>query len=161
MYKVKEIIIQLKQYSSEALLSIEQKRLLQAAQAASAGAYAPYSQFFVGAAILLENGEIVQGANQENAAYPSGLCAERTAIFYTGARYPEQRIKMIAIAARPAKQNTFISISPCGACRQAMLEYEVKQGRAIPILMQGENECIYEFASIAALLPFCFDKSSL
>lgn len=161
MYKVKDIVIQVKQYASVEALDAAQKQLLEAAQWASKNAYAPYSQFFVGAAILLENGEIVQGANQENAAYPSGLCAERTAIFYTGARYPEQKIKMIAIAARPAQQNAFISISPCGACRQAMLEYEVKQGQAIPILMQGEDACIYEFASIAALLPFCFDKSSL
>ncbi len=161
MYQLREITIQVKQYPSKEALSAEQYSLLQAAEVASEGAYAPYSQFFVGAAILLEGGEIVQGANQENAAYPSGLCAERTAIFYTGARYPDQKIKMIAIAARPAKQDAFISISPCGACRQSLLEYEVKQAQAIPILMQGEGGCIYEFASIAALLPFCFDKSSL
>ena len=90
-------------------------------------AYAPYSNFTVGCAILLENGEIITGSNQENAAYPSGLCAERTTIFYTGANFPEVKIKKLFVIGAPRNATSSIPIPPCGACRQSILEYEAKQ----------------------------------
>ena len=135
--------------------------LLEKAQQACANAYAPYSHFHVGAAILLDNGNILLGSNQENAAYPSGLCAERTAIFAAGANFPTQTILSIAIAACKQNESCFKTISPCGACRQVMLEYEVKQQKPIRFLMQGENNNIYISPSIKNLLPLQFTVSQL
>lgn len=124
-------------------------------------AYAPYSKFNVGAAILLENGEIITGSNQENASYPSGLCAERTAIYYAGAKYPGIEIKSMAITA--TSQNTPLEqpIPPCGACRQAIAEYEVKQKTPISIYFMGEKGKVAKAASLKDLLPLLFDNSYL
>ena len=106
-------------------LSKDERELVDAARKATAGAYAPYSNFRVGAAILLDNGQIVTGANQENAAFPSGTCAERSACFYAGANYPDARFEMIAISAIGTDGlETAIPTAPCGACRQALLQYE-------------------------------------
>lgn len=135
--------------------------LLEKAQKISENAYSPYSKFQVGAAILLENGEIICGTNQENAAYPSGLCAERTAIFWCAANFPNQKIKKIAIAARPESKNYFVPVTPCGSCRQSMLEYEVKQNTDIQLLMQAENGKIYLIPSVATLLPLQFSAKNL
>ena len=124
-------------------------------------AYAPYSQFRVGAALLLDNGKIVLGSNQENAAYPSGLCAERVAIFYAGSVYPEAKILKIAITAASDTNQTKAPIPPCGSCRQSIAEYEIKQETPIEIYFMGEIGSIYRSASLKNLLPFMFDKKFL
>ena len=124
-------------------------------------AYAPYSQFRVGAALLLDNGKIVLGSNQENAAYPSGLCAERVAIFYAGSMYPEAKILKIAITAASDTNQTKAPIPPCGSCRQSIAEYEIKQETPIEIYFMGEIGSIYQSASLKNLLPFMFDKKFL
>lgn len=124
-------------------------------------AYAPYSRFRVGAAILLENGKIVVGSNQENAAYPSGLCAERVAIFQAGAIYPNIKILKLAITAASDTNPTLSPIPPCGACRQSIAEYEFKQDTPIEIYFMGESGEVYKSSSINNLLPLSFDKTSL
>ncbi|MCS6833124.1 MAG: cytidine deaminase [Flammeovirgaceae bacterium] len=145
--------------SLEALSSTDRDLLLHARQACQR-AYAPYSNFYVGAAILLENGQVVTGTNQENAAYPSGICAERTAIFWTGAQYPNEKILAVAIAAHP-KGGLFVPISPCGACRQVLSEYENKQESPIRLIMQAENGSFYVIRSVNDLLPLKFSKENL
>lgn len=137
------------------------KSIMDKAIEAREKAYAPYSNFFVGAAILLDNGEIVTGNNQENASYPSGLCAERTAIYFAGATYPEAKIVSMAVTASSKNQNTTKPIPPCGACRQAISEYEVKQNSPIEIYFMGKTGEIIKSESLANLLPFVFKKSSL
>ncbi|HEY5687849.1 MAG TPA: cytidine deaminase [Yeosuana sp.] len=124
-------------------------------------AYAPYSNFSVGAALLLDNNEIITGSNQENASYPSGLCAERTAIYYANSQYPNNKIVRMAITAGSKKNKTTTPIPPCGACRQAIAEYEVKQELPIEIYFMGEIGKIAKSDSLANLLPFIFDKSVL
>jgi cytidine deaminase len=124
-------------------------------------AYAPYSQFRVGAALLLDNGKIVLGSNQENAAYPSGLCAERVAIFHAGSIYPEAKILKIAITAASDTNQTTAPIPPCGSCRQSIAEYEIKQETPIEIFFMGEIGQVYKSASLKNLLPFMFDKKFL
>ncbi|KOP37578.1 cytidine deaminase [Flavobacterium sp. WLB] len=124
-------------------------------------AYAPYSQFRVGAALLLDNGKIILGSNQENAAYPSGLCAERTAIFYAGSAYPEAKILKMAITAASDTNQTQAPIPPCGSCRQSIAEYEIKQDTPIEIYFMGEIGEVYKSASLKNLLPFMFDKKFL
>ncbi|WP_445737651.1 cytidine deaminase [Mariniflexile sp.] len=121
-------------------------------------AYAPYSNFNVGAAILLENGEIITGNNQENASYPSGLCAERTAIYYAGSQYPEVKIVKMAISATSKNKPTSTPIPPCGACRQAIAEYEIKQKTPIEIYFMGESGHVAKSNSLTNLLPLVFDK---
>lgn len=124
-------------------------------------AYAPYSKFRVGAAILLENGKIVVGSNQENAAYPSGLCAERVAIFQAGSIYPNVKMLKLAITAASDTNPTLSPIPPCGACRQSISEYEFKQATPIELYFMGEKGEVYKSNSIANLLPLSFDKTSL
>ena len=148
-------------YGSEGELTPEDLSLLQKAREVRDGAYAPYSGFKVGAALLLESGEFVVGSNQENASFPSGLCAERVAVFQAGARFPDTPIKSIAITASGRVAKLSIPAAPCGNCRQSMLEYETRQGRPIRILMQGEAGVIYECPSVASLLPLGFDGSFL
>lgn len=124
-------------------------------------AYAPYSKFKVGAALLLENGEIVVGSNQENASYPSGLCAERTAVYFAGAKYPNSRILKIAISAKSMKHKTEAPVPPCGACRQALVEYEVKQENPIEMYFMGETGKVIKADSVKDLLPLIFDSNCL
>ncbi|MDN3707786.1 cytidine deaminase [Myroides ceti] len=124
-------------------------------------AYAPYSKFRVGAAILLENNKIILGSNQENAAYPSGLCAERTAVFSAGALFPDVAIKAIAISASSDIKCTDQPIPPCGACRQSLFEYEVKQSQPIAMYCMGSEGKVIKTASITNILPFYFDKNVL
>lgn len=143
---------------TRAELSETQRNLVDTAIAATGRSYAPYSHFKVGAAILLANGCVVAGANQENVAFPSGTCAERTACFYAGAEYPGVPFEMIAIAAlgtdgKPVKE----PIPPCGACRQALLEYETLSGHDVPVLLVGRDE-IYALSSVKALLPLSFTE---
>ena len=160
---MKEIKIESKLYEYENLneLPDEVKSLMMDAFEARDMAYAPYSNFFVGAALLLDNGEIITGNNQENAAFPSGLCAERTAIYYAGSKYPNAKILKMAISAASQNQITTSPIPPCGACRQAIAEYEVKQKTPIEIYFMGAQGKVLKSNSIATLLPFIFDKYSL
>lgn len=124
-------------------------------------AYAPYSKFTVGAALLLDNGVVVKGSNQENAAYPSGLCAERVAIYYAGANYPDAKILKMFITASPQDRDLELPIPPCGSCRQAIAEYEFKQDISIEIFFMGAKGDIYKSDSLKNLLPFVFDKNHL
>lgn len=137
-------------------LSIVEKQLVQKAKEATQNAYAPYSNFHVGAATLLEDNSIVIGSNQENAAYPSGLCAERVAIFHIGATYPNKKILKMAIVAKPIDTENFIEAYPCGACRQVLLEYENKQKTSIELLILKPNDEILK-VEVSQLLPFGFD----
>lgn len=139
-------------------LSLSELNLVNLAREATFRSYAPYSHFYVGAAIQLSNGEIVTGANQENAAYPSGTCAERSACYYAGATYPNAKFEAIAIAARNS-DGEFVEdpCSPCGACRQALLQYELLAGKGIKVLLVGRDK-IYRMDSIRSLLPFAFTE---
>lgn len=122
-------------------------------------AYAPYSNFRVGAVAVLENGELVTGSNQENAAYPSGLCAERVALFAAGAHYPDVPVRAIAVVA--IKDGVIQEqISPCGACRQVLLESEIRNKKAIPILLCGRDEVVF-INSVSGLLPLSFGAKNL
>ena len=142
-------------------LSKEDSLLLNAAKEAKETAYAPYSNFKVGAAIQLENGEIVTGNNQENAAYPSGMCAERVAIWKVGSSFPGVRILKIAIVASSEKYTVDKPVGPCGACRQTMIDYEVNQKEPIQIIFMGEVGEIIKTESLVSLLPFSFDDTFL
>lgn len=124
-------------------------------------AYAPYSKFRVGAAIQLDNGKVVVGSNQENAAYPSGLCAERVAIFQAGALYPDAKMLTMAISATSDNKPVVSPIPPCGACRQSIAEYETRQDVPIVMYFMGETGEIYQSDSLQNLLPFVFDKNHL
>lgn len=139
-------------------LSEKELELVNIAREATYRSYSPYSHFRVGAAILLSNGEIITGANQENAAYPSGTCAERSACYYAGAAYPDAKFEAVAIAARAA-DGEFVSepCSPCGACRQALLQYELLAGKGVKLLLVGAEK-VYRLDSIRALLPFAFTE---
>lgn len=134
------------------------RRLTELAREATSRSYAPYSHFRVGAAIRLDNGETVVGSNQENVAYPSGTCAERTACFYAHATYPDARFEAIAIAARDTDGN-FVGTpaAPCGACRQALLEYETLAGHDVRVLLCGAGE-VYILPSVKSTLPFAFTE---
>lgn len=155
------IVAELEVYKSIKDLILKDAELLVAAKKMVKTAYAPYSEFHVGAAVLLENGEIIAGNNQENAAYPSGLCAERVALFYAGSQYPTIAIKTIAISVK--SKNVIISepLSPCGGCRQVIAEYENKFKKPIRIIMSGEKGQIYIANSIESLLPLMFSKKYL
>ncbi|MGL2988245.1 cytidine deaminase [Flavobacterium sp. RSSA_27] len=150
-----------KQFDTIIELPNEIQDLMQEAIAIRKSAYAPYSNFRVGAALLLENNKIVCGSNQENAAYPSGLCAERVAFFYAGANYPGVKIKSMAISAASDTNPTTEPIPPCGACRQVIAEYEIKQDQPIEIYFMGETGVIYQSDSLKNLLPFMFNKKFL
>jgi cytidine deaminase len=139
-------------------LSEPEQLLVEAAIEATKRSYSPYSHFSVGAALLLENGKTVIGCNQENAAFPAGLCAERTAIFAAGAQYPNVPVTMLAIAARNSKgELTDEPISPCGTCRQVMIETETRFKHPIRILLYGKK-CIYVLEGIKQLMPLSFTE---
>lgn len=141
-------------------LSAADRTLMEAAMEATGRSYAPYSRFSVGAAARLADGTVVTGTNQENAAYPSGLCAERTTLFYANSQYPEQPVSTLAIAARTEKDFIDMPIPPCGSCRQVILETEKRYKQPIRILLYGKK-CIYEVRSISDLLPLSFDASAM
>ncbi len=161
MAKELKIVIRLEVLASEKELTDREKLVWNKAKEATENAYAPYSNFLVGAALLLEDGSIHMGNNQENAAYPSGLCAERTALFGKSALHPFVPIDIIAVAARKAFTYKYLVAAPCGACRQVMTEYENRQDQPIKILMQGEGTEIYRLASVKDLLPLQFSKENL
>lgn len=136
-------------------LTNQEKTLINTAKEAVFKAYAPYSKFKVGAAVLLENGEIITGSNQENAAYPSGTCAERVALFYANSLYPNISVAAIAIAAFTNNKYVQNPISPCGACRQVLSEVELRQQKPITIYLYGESD-IFMLESTKHLLPLHF-----
>ena len=135
--------------------------LLEVAHEAAVHAYAPYSRFKVGAAILLKNGQIISGNNQENAVYPSGMCAERVALYYAASRFPETQIEKIAITAIGGEKAANEPVPPCGNCRQALLEYEIKFGEPIEVIMAGEKGEVYIMKSVSDLLPLSFSNNFL
>lgn len=146
--------------SLDKLDSSDRELLLQAAEARK-NAYAPYSNFNVGAVILMKNGKVVSGTNQENAAYPSGMCAERVAIWNAASNFPNVSINKIFISADTKRNTVHNPVPPCGACRQAIIEYEVKQKEAIEIFFTGGSGKIMKANSMAELLPLAFDKDLL
>lgn len=159
---MKEIVLQSKvKVCTLDELSQDDRELVNAARAATADSYAVYSNFNVGAAVRLDNGVIVKGSNQENAAYPSGLCAERTTLFWANSQYPRNAVVSLAIAARTVKGELPVPIPPCGACRQVILETEKRFGRAIRIILYGAKESYVVEDGIKALLPLSFDAGFL
>ncbi len=160
---MKEIQIETKLSVFESFeeLSNSEKEFMNQAIEIRKKAYAPYSKFQVGAAIVLDNGVVLQGSNQENAAYPSGLCAERVVIFYAGANYPNNKITKLFISATPSDRDSENPIPPCGSCRQSIAEYEIKQDLPIEIYFMGAKGAVYKSNSLKNLLPFMFDKSNL
>lgn len=148
-------------YNNVSQLSTEEQSLMQQAVEARKKAYAPYSKFNVGAAILLDDGTVVVGNNQENAAYPSGMCAERVAIWRAGSEFPKMKVKKIAITAASSDMEVNKPVGPCGACRQALYEYEFNQKEPIEIIFMGETGDIVKVFSLKSLLPFSFDSSYL
>ena len=149
--------INYQEYDSPAEMSAEDQELVEAAHEARKGSYSPYSNFQVGAALRLVNGLIVKGANQENAAYPSGLCAERTAMFWASANYPDVAFDSLAISAADHGVLCELPASPCGSCRQVMAEYEKKYGRPLKVILVGAKR-IRKFSKVEDLLPIIFDS---
>ena len=160
---MKEVKIESTLYIFDSIdeVSKDVQQLMQQASNARKKAYAPYSKFSVGAALLLENGEVITGSNQENASYPSGLCAERTAIYYAGAQYPNVKILKMAITGGSQTNPTTSPIPPCGACRQTIAEYEINQETPIQIYFMGETGNVVKSNSLANLLPLIFNKKVL
>ena len=153
----KKLEIRYAAYADVAEMEPGDRALVEAAREAQKSSYAPYSHFNVGAAIYLENGEIVTGSNQENAASPSGLCAERTAMFAAGARYPGVPMLALAIVGGPDFGICDDPATPCGACRQVMAEYQKIGGKPMAIIMAGRN-AIWKFEKVEDMLPFIFDS---
>jgi cytidine deaminase len=153
----KEIRIVYNEYESLDQLDPRDRELAEAAIEATKGSYAPYSHFNVGAAVRLDNGEIIKGSNQENAAHPSGICAERTAMFYASANFPENAITSIAITASQNGKLCETPATPCGACRQVMAEYQYKGKHPMEILLIGGKK-IWKFGKVDDMLPLIFDS---
>lgn len=153
----KKIDITYHEYASLDELSEQDRQLANEAILAMKGAYAPYSHFHVGAAIRMSNGKIVRGANQENAAFPSGLCAERTAMFSAGAQYPDKDMESLALAGGVMGRLAKEPATPCGACRQVMAQYQAKSGKPMSIIMVGSSK-IWKFDRVDDILPLIFDS---
>lgn len=154
------IITTLVEYSSINELETIDQQLINESKKATENAYAPYSNFHVGAALLLENGEIICGNNQENAAYPSGLCAERVALFYANSKYPDVKVKTIAIAASSNGKFAKFPVGPCGSCRQVILETENRFKSPIKIILYSEEK-IQVIEDASTLLPISFTEDFL
>lgn len=159
--KIEIIKVKVERSQSNDELSKIELELLQKAIDSSKNAYAPYSRFKVGAAVLLADQTIVIGNNQENVAYPSGLCAERVAFFAAGAQHPGKEIKAVAIYAYSDAFEVKDAVAPCGACRQAMAEYEIKQGKPISLIISGPDGNIKKISDITSLLPLVFNETNL
>jgi cytidine deaminase len=158
--KYKTIEISYTEFNSIDELTTSDAILVRKAREASKNGWAPYSNFHVGAAVILENKEIIIGNNQENAAYPSGLCAERVALFSANANFPDSSIAAIAVSAFNKNGLTKESVKPCGACRQAILESETRYGKPIRLILDGSDEILI-LDGISNLLPLSFGKDSL
>jgi cytidine deaminase len=161
MMKRLEIVSVFEQYDAISELPEKDRNLLMAAKKAAESAYAPYSNFHVGAAVLLENGVVVSGNNQENAAYPSGLCAERVAMFYAGAQYPGVPVKAVAITAFSPDFKITEPVGPCGACRQSMVEYENRYKTNIRVLLMDDNGKVIVTDTLKSYLPLLFSSENL
>ncbi len=159
--KLRRVVFDLMVYESVHELEKEDQVLMHAAVKARNNAYSPYSKFNVGAAVLLDNDEIIIGNNQENASYPSGLCAERVAVFYASAKFPDIAIKAIAISATSKNFVVDKPAAPCGNCRQSISEYEIRQQRPIAIIMSGETGEILKCNSVSDILPLAFNGTFL
>ena len=157
----KEIRIAFEEFENIDDLPEKEQQLINRAREAAKHAYAPYSRFYVGASVLLEDGTIIIGNNQENAAYPSGLCAERVALFAASSQYPGIAVKTLVITARSSDFNINSPVSPCGGCRQVIAEYENLHGKPIRIILTGESGAIHVFSGIGDLLPLSFDANQL
>ena len=142
-------------------LTVIEKELIQRSKDALKDAYAPYSGFLVGSSVLLSDGKIISANNQENVAFPSGLCAERVVLFNAGANYPNLEIDIIAVSAKSKSYVITDIISPCGACRQVMAEYQEKQNKKIKILLHLNNDEVLIFSSVDDLLPLLFTNPNL
>ncbi len=153
----KTLSIDYLEYSSLDELSEEDRALVETAREAMSGSYSPYSNFRVGAALRLEDGTVIKGANQENAAYPSGLCAERVAMFAASANHPDKAFDTLAIIAADHGVICESPATPCGSCRQVMAEYERKFNRPLKIILAGEKR-LYKFWKVKDILPFVFDS---
>lgn len=156
----KKLTIDYEEFSSVDEMLPGDQELVKAALEAQKGSYSPYSHFQVGAALLLDNGLVVKGANQENAAYPSGLCAERSAMFWAGANYPDVPMDTLAVAGSDHGVLCESPSSPCGACRQVMAEYQKKHGKPLKIILVGSKR-IRKFKCVDDLLPFIFDSLAI
>ena len=152
-----EIHITYQEYKSIDELNPEDRELAAEAIKAMEGAYAPYSHFHVGAAVRMSNGQIVRGANQENAAFPSGLCAERTAMFAAGARYPDKNMLSIALAGGVMGRLGAQPATPCGACRQVMAQYQAKSGKPMSVIMISADK-VWKFEKVDDILPLIFNS---
>ncbi len=159
--EIKKLEINIEHYNQPSELTNEERKLLLEALQAVDGSYAPFSQFHVGAAVLLENGMVIKGSNQENSAYPSGLCAERVALFYANSQYPDVAVKAIAITARAEHFIIESPIAPCGSCRQVMAETEHRQKSKIRVIMQGQKGPVLATEGIENLLPLMFQEEKL
>lgn len=153
--------IHITEFNSISELSVSQQELIFAAQKAVKNAYAPYSKFNVGAAIRLSDASIVLGNNQENAAYPSGLCAERVALFWASANFPDKTVDTIAVVCESDLAISELPLYPCGSCRQVIIEQELKQNHLITLLLMGNNGKVHLVKSAASLLPFAFFEEAL
>ena len=153
----KEFKINFVEYASLDELNAEDRELASEAITAMNNAYAPYSHFHVGAAVRMSNGQIVRGSNQENAAFPSSLCAERTAMFAAAAKYPDKDMRSIAVAGGVYGKLANQPVTPCGACRQVMAQYQTKAGKAMSVIMIGASR-IWKFEKVDDILPLIFDS---
>ena len=154
-------MIEFERYKNVDELDDTSKLLINEANKALSSSYSPYSGFTVGTAVLLDNGEIIHGANQENAAYPAGLCAERVALFQVGSRFPENQIIALAVIAKRRNEEDLKGAGPCGMCRQVMLEFEQKQKSPYSVLFKEENGDWIKTKSANTLLPFSFGRDNL
>jgi cytidine deaminase len=152
-----ELTIRVTELDSEKELSKEEQELLNLTREKAKQAYAPYSTFHVGAGLLLENGKTFFGSNQENAAYPSGLCAERVALFGASAQYPGVKFRTLVITCSPGQ----VPLTPCGACRQVISEYEKLHHSPLRLILSGETGKVWVVDKASDLLPFAFDGSKL
>lgn len=159
--KIVEIAVSYLEYNGPDELTEEDRQLLEKAREAINSAYAPYSAYHVGAAVLLENGRIFTGNNQENVAYPSGICAERVALFYASSQYPDVPVKAIAISARAKGFTVHSPVTPCGSCRQVMAESEDRFKNNLKLIMRGENGKINVIHGVSNLLPLMFRAEEL
>jgi cytidine deaminase len=157
----KEINISVEEFDGMHELAAPDRQLVELAEASLKDAYAAYSHYRVGAALRLTNGKIFTGNNQENAAYPSGLCAERVAMFYAKSQYPDESIESVAIAAKADDFTISEAVAPCGSCRQVMAEYQNQQDKPIRVIMKGEKGPIVTVGSVGSLLPLMFHAEEL
>lgn len=158
--KTKEIVIRISEYENLSELSPADQELILKARSAATEAYAPYSNYHVGASLRLDDGRIVSGNNQENASFPLGSCAERTVLFWANANYPKQAVESIAISAIDQNGNASLHLSPCGACRQVMLETQCRFKKPIRVILDNRNR-IEIINNVESLLPLSFNGNSL